>query len=422
MSAAMPSPGSASAALVARHTRHFGQGRMQALTASGRVLVERDAAGSHIHDIDGRRFLDFFVASGVFNVGHRNPAVGAALEAALGHSEFGGVFYLSEDKAALAERLATSSPAGLEVVLPAIGGGEAIDLALKLAMAHTGRCGVICGEASYHGSTGLSAELGPQRLREWYPLAPLAVRRVPVGDLDALAAALDEEVAACVFEPLRSLVDGRRPGRAYWRDARHLLDANGTLLVIDEVVCGMGRLGHLWGSALDDIRPDLLVAAKGLSGGYYPMAAVVCRPELLQSWGEVAWRAYSTYAWSNLGARVALAAIDEVERLLPAARARAAAFERALLDLAAAHPAVLTAVRRSGLHFVLEFDGHVLNGARFTDAMFERGVLTHASGAYPDAPGKLMPPLSFDDADVQEFLDKADDALAAAARSAGSTT
>lgn len=403
-------------ALLARYARCFGEARLNGLAASGRMLIERDADGAWITDIQGRRYLDFFLASGVFNVGHRNARLRAALDAALEDVEFGGVFYLSEARLELAEHLSRTTPDGLEVVLPAVGGGEAIDLALKLAMANTGRTRVVCGESSYHGSTGLSAELGPERLRTWYPLEPLPVCRVPVGDVAALRAAVDERTAACVLEPIRSLVDGRRPGPEYWREARRICDSCGALLIIDEVVCGMGRLGALWGSDVFGIEPDMLVTAKGLSGGVFPMAALVCRPGVVRPWGDAPYLAYSTYAWSNVGARVASAALDEVARLLPDARRQGDALDEGLRALLATHGDTLVDVRRTGLHWVLDFNPDVTTGSAITDALFERGVLIHASGAYPDAPAKLMPPLVLDDEQIGTFLDRADDALAGAKR------
>ncbi len=395
---------------IERYGKYLGDRRLRLVEESKKFVIEKTADGAYISDTSGRRYLDFFLATGVFNLGHRNPVLLGALRDALEEEDYGGVFYFSEAKGALARDLIESLEGKLDVVLPAVGGGEANDLAMKMAMAATGRQEFVCFEGAYHGSTGLTAALGPPMLREWFPLELVKVHRVPVGDLVALDATLSSNpVAACLFEPIRSLVDGKNAGPEYWTQVRKLCDRHGSKLIVDEVVCGLGRLGTLWGSQMQGIQPDMLVSAKGLSGGLYPMAAVALKADLLECWGDNAFRSYSTYAWSNIGARVAVAVLAETRRILPQANCRADALEHALDELRVRHPDLVRDVRRTGLHFVLETFPERMSGRELTLRMMERGVLLQASGAYPDAPAKLFPPLILESGHITELAEKLDD-------------
>lgn len=400
-------------AFATEYAPYFGRERMRALAASGKFICETGASGAYIRDLAGRQYLDCFLATGVFSLGHSNVNVRRALQQAITSESYSGVFYLSEAKAKLARKLAETMPAGLSVALPAVGGGEAIDLAIKLAAGVTGRKGVICCSNSYHGSAGLTAELGPPALKDWYPLRALDVTRVQTGDIEALREVLDDSVAAVVMEPIRSLYDGRKADAAYWAEVRALCDANGAKLIVDEVVCGMGRLGTLWGSSQFDIRADALVTAKGLSGGFFPMSALIVREELIAQWGDNPFRAYSSYAWSNVGARVAMAALDETERLLPLVAPVADALEVGLQALAADFPDTIAGIHRTGLHFVLEPRPGTVTGRDLTLQCLAGGLLLQASGAYPEAPPKLLPPLCLEPAHIDEICTKLSDALCA---------
>lgn len=391
---------------VDKYARYFDARRIRTIVDSGKFICEAAADGAYLRDVNGKQYLDCFLATGVFNLGHRNPEIERVLQQALKEESFGGVFYLSEAKARLSRDLVECSPPGLDVALPAVGGGEAMDLAIKLAAGATGRRRVVCAERSYHGSAGVSAELGPEALRSWYPLNALAVTRVEPGDIDALRSALDETVAAVVLEPIRSLVDGRKADAMYWRQVREACDAVGAKLIIDEVVCGMGRLGAVWGSELFDIRPDVLVTAKGLSGGFFPMAALVLRSNLLDGWSGNAFRSYSTYAWSNVGARVASAALAETARLLPQAMSVGDQLTVALQQVKQEFPGTIREVQRTGLHFVLNLHEGAVTGQKLTLKALANGLLLQASGAYPDAPAKLMPPLILQAAHVDEICQK----------------
>jgi acetylornithine/succinyldiaminopimelate/putrescine aminotransferase len=397
---------------LAEYARYFGLRRVQAIEKLGYLVIEASGEGPWVVDTEGRRYLDLWGVGGVNSLGHRHPSLVAAMQQALRDEDFGSLFFFSEAKARLAEALARTTPAGLEVTWSCVTGSEAIDQAIKLARGSTGRSEVLHADHGYHGVTGFALSMmGSDAMRAWAgPLAP-GFRAVPYGDAAALAAAIGERTAAVVLEPVRTDFDGRAPEPGYFAEVRRLCDAHGAKLIIDEVVTGMGRLGHLWGSERFGIEPDLLVTAKGFSGGMFPMAAVVMRPEILDFWGDDPYRIISSYAWSNVGAVVSRAAIEETEKLLPRANAMGERLGRALEDLRARHPGVLRGVRRTGLLWALDFASETL-GAFFILALLQRGVIVVASAQNLAVP-KLYPPLILEDEQIAEFAEKADGVLRA---------
>jgi acetylornithine/succinyldiaminopimelate/putrescine aminotransferase len=347
---------------------------------------------------------------GTFSLGHRNPAVMNAMKAAIDDEDFGSLFFFSEAKAQLAEKLAQCTPGRLETTHPTVTGGEAIDLSIKLARGSTGRTEILHADHAYHGCTGFALSMmarGPMRdFAE--PLIP-DFTEVRYGDADDLAAKISERTAAVVLEAVRSDYDGTSPPPGYFDAVRRLCDASGAKLIIDEVVCGMGRLGHLWGCQYWNVEPDMLVLGKGFSGGAYPMSAVVTRPECLDFFGESPFRTISSFAWSNVGARVSHAALAETERLLPRLGTLGDALEKNLGVLQQRHCAVLTRVRRAGLLFALDFadDGA---GLGFLAHMFDLGVLVVASSQRMDVI-KLYPPLILEKEHIDEFCERLETAL-----------
>jgi acetylornithine/succinyldiaminopimelate/putrescine aminotransferase len=395
---------------VERYARFFGRGRVAAIERLGYLMIEASGEGPYVIDTEGRRFLDLWGVGGVHALGHRNPVLVSAMTEALRTEDFGSLFHFSEAKGRLAETLARTTPGRLEVTWPAVTGSEAIDQACKLARGATGRTQILHGDHGYHGVTGFALSMmGSPSMRAWAePLIP-DFQAVPYGDASALADAISERTAAVVLEPLRTDYDGRAPDPGYFAEVRRLCDVHGAKLVVDEVVTGMGRLGHLWGIDHWGVEPDMLVTAKGFSGGLYPMAAVVMRPEILDFWGDDPYRIISSYAWSNVGAVVSRTAIEETEKILPRARAMGDRLGRVVDELAARHPALVRGVRRTGLLWALDFRDEMA-GAFFVLGLFQRGVIVVASAQNLAVP-KLYPPLILEDEQIAEFAEKAEETL-----------
>ncbi|MCC7077961.1 MAG: aspartate aminotransferase family protein [Acidimicrobiia bacterium] len=399
---------------VEQYGRYFNSKRIECIQNLDFLFVEGSAEGPYFYDSTGKQYLDMWCMGGTFSLGHRNPAVVSAAEAAMADEDFGSLFFFSEAKGELARRLADCTPGRLETTHPVVTGGEAIDLAIKVARGATKRTEILYADQAYHGCTGFALSMmAPGDMRDYAePLVP-DFTEVRYGDAEDIAAKISERTAAVVLEPVRTDADMAIPPAGYFSEVRRLCDEHGAKLVIDEVVCGMGRLGNLWGCEYWDVEPDMLVTAKGFSGGVYPMSALVTRPECLDFFGESPFRQISSFAWSNLGARVSTAALDETQRLLPGLATLGDQIEERLLALQKAHPTVLLDVRRAGMMFAMELP-NVEIGLQFFDELFLRGVLIVPSSQRFDVM-KLYPPLILESEQVDTFADRMEASLAALA-------
>ncbi|RLC58854.1 MAG: hypothetical protein DRI30_02005 [Chloroflexi bacterium] len=406
----MTSPTLTSERFIEQYGRFFGGQRIATIHNLGYLLVEAWGEGSYIFDAEGKRYLDFWNVGGVNSLGHRNPAVVAAMEEATRTQDYGSLFFFSEAKGRLAETLARTTPGRLEATLPAVTGSEAVDQSIKMARGTTGRTEILHGDHGYHGVTGFSLTMiGAADMREWAePLIP-DFRAVRYGDIESLREAISERTAAVLLEPMRTDYDGRAPDADYFPEVRRLCDEFGAKLIIDEVVTGMGRMGYMWGIDHWGVEPDMLITAKGLSGGMYPISAVVMRPEILDFWGANPYRNISSYAWSNIGAVVARTAIEETERLLSQANEMGNRLAAVLDDLAARYSGALRSVRRTGMLYALDFRDDPA-GMLFMLGMFQRGVIVVGSSQNMAVP-KLYPPLIIGDEQIAEFAEKAEDTL-----------
>ena len=179
-----------------RFADHVSSGKVAFYNQAGLNFVMGKRQGIYMWDVDGRRLINCHSNGGVFNLGHRHPRIVAALERAVAELDIGNHHLVSEARALLAERLVEMSPADINHVIFGVSGGEAVDMAIKLARGYTGRPTVISAIGGYHGHTGLALAAGESLYSE--PFAPLAPHfvQVPFGDLAALEAVMDEHVAA----------------------------------------------------------------------------------------------------------------------------------------------------------------------------------------------------------------------------------
>jgi ornithine--oxo-acid transaminase len=239
------------------------------------------AEGAHLYDADGNRYLDWLGGFGMFNVGRNNPRVRAALQEVL-ELDTPGKLALGVNPlgAILADELLKRSPASLGRVLFTSSGTEAVEAAIKIGRAATGRTRVVSVERGFHGLTlgALSASGDPAFSERFEPLVP-GFSRIPFDDLDALEALLRaEDVALFVVEP----VVGHGlflPSPGYLEGAQELCRRYGTLFCVDEVQTGLGRTGKLFALEHWGLEPDVVTVAKSLSGGYVPVGATLFRAE-----------------------------------------------------------------------------------------------------------------------------------------------
>jgi ornithine--oxo-acid transaminase len=235
------------------------------------------AEGASLYDVEGRRFLDMLGGFGMFNAGRNNPRIREALVEALELDTPGSVqLGVSLLPGLLGEQLLARTPPTLERVLFTSSGTEAVEAALKLGRAATGRSRVVSTEHGFHGLTlgALSAGGDVHFTDRFGPLLP-GFSRVPFGDLDALERELrSEDVAIFIVEPIQGKgVNLPPPG--YLEGAQELCRRYGTLFCVDEVQTGLGRTGRLFAFEHWGLEPDLVPVAKSLSGGYVPVGALL---------------------------------------------------------------------------------------------------------------------------------------------------
>ena len=235
------------------------------------------AEGAYLWDSDGNRYLDMLGGFGMFNVGRNNPRIREALVEAL-ELERPGSVQLGVDAlpALLAEELLRRAPARLERALFTSSGAEAVEAALKLGRAATGRSRVLSAEHGFHGLTlgALSANASPEFTSRFGPLLP-GFERVPWNDLESLERELArEDVAVFLVEPVQGK-GVNLPGSGYLEGAQELCRRYGTLFCVDEVQTGFGRTGRLLALEHWGLEPDLVTVAKSLSGGYVPVGALL---------------------------------------------------------------------------------------------------------------------------------------------------
>ncbi|MEO8276455.1 MAG: aminotransferase class III-fold pyridoxal phosphate-dependent enzyme [Thermoanaerobaculia bacterium] len=237
--------------------------------------------GVWLETSDGRRILDLYGGHAVALLGYGHPRLLQALAQQASALQFQSNAVPNLVRARAAEALVAFAPEGLEKAFFVNSGAEANENALRLAFRKTGRTKVVAIEGAFHGRTAAAAAVSWKSER-WYgfPAKPFEVEFVPRGDAERLDQAIDETVAAVILEPVQGLAGAYALGQDFLRRARELTRERGSLLIFDEVQCGLGRTGTAFAARLYDVTPDLLTVGKGLAGGL-PAAAVLASPEAL---------------------------------------------------------------------------------------------------------------------------------------------
>ncbi len=346
--------------------------------------------GSWLVDEGGREWLDAYGGHAVAATGHSHPRVVRAIAEQAATLLFYSTAVPHANRERLAERLAARCPAPLGRVFFCNSGAEANENALGLARRHTGRQGVVSLRGGWHGRTvatlavtdGARYEDGARRAG-----APLS-RKVAPDDVAALDAAVDDSTAAVIIEPVQGLGGARDLAPEFVAAARRITRDRGTLLIFDEIQCGVGRCGAFTAAEAYGVVPDFLTMAKGLASGL-PIGAVVTTPDVgdrLQI-GDLG----STFGGGPVPCAAALATLDVIEEegLIRNAIDVGAELRRGALALG------VKRVSGRGLLLGLHLDQPAVTVQR---ALFQRRVLTGTSS--DPAVLRLMPPLSFSAAEA----------------------
>jgi putrescine aminotransferase len=377
---------------------HVNRGKAAALQAMGVDIVIGEREGGRFRDAyDGRWFWNCHCNGGVFNLGHRHPAVVGALRAALDHLDVGNHHLLSGWRARLAEQLSASTADRLPYALFTPSGSEAVDLALTLARGHTGRQKIVAATGAYHGLAGFARAASDPRWSEPYGERLPGFADVPYNDLDRLSAELDGGAAAVILESIPATLGFPPPAPGYLREAGELARRNGALLVLDEVQTGLGRTGTPWFYQQEEAEPDIVITGKGLGGGLYPVSAALITEELEGFFDERPFAYVSTFGGSELGCAVASAVIAETSspELIDRVHALGERFEQGFDGL----PFEL---RRRGLTMGLSFEGPE-GGVEAAKKLIDAGVFA-VFAEHDHSVTQFKPPLILTAGEADEII------------------
>ncbi|HIE17597.1 MAG TPA: aspartate aminotransferase family protein [Dehalococcoidia bacterium] len=398
--------------IISRFADYVSSGKAETFKMFGLDFIFGRREGAYVWDItNGKKLINCHCNGGVFNLGHRNPKVIAALTSALEELDIGNHHLISEQRAMLAEKLAQLTPGDITYTVFGVSGGEAVDLAIKLARGYSKKLKIISAIGGYHGHTGLALATGDEQYRQPFGPNPPGFVQVPFGDIAALEKELDESTAAVIFETVPATSGMPVPPEDFYVEVRRLCLERGALLIIDEIQTGLGRTGKLWGIEHFQVVPDIMVIGKGLSGGIYPMSATCFRKELESFFREHPFIHVSTFGGAEVGCPVALAVLEEssrpefLEHVVNLARLFAQGFE----ELKKKHPTILVRLRQLGLMMGIEMVNEQC-GPIMTRACYDHGLLSIYANNDRRV-SQLLPPLNIDEGLAYEILERLDGAL-----------
>ncbi|MFD0690737.1 aminotransferase class III-fold pyridoxal phosphate-dependent enzyme [Actinomadura fibrosa] len=407
-------PGPAAAEVFAAASAHLVAGIAERQRILGSGAYETAAEGAEVRLSSGRTVLDF----GSYAVplfGHRPAPVLDAVRGALDGMPVSTRLLANPHAALLAARLAALlDPGRLSRVSFGLNGADAVETALKLAIARTGRPSVLAVEGGFHGKSMGALAVTHDPLRRGPVQGFLGDARHVPPEPDAVArAAAEAPFAALIVEP----VQGEGGGRALPPDLlrRWSADAHaaGALVLADEIQCGLRRCGPVSVAVAEGVRPDAVLLGKALGGGVMPLSAVVGTPELFAPLAADPYFHTATFGGHPASCAAGLAALDLLDGVAERLPAVAAGLARGVADLAAAHPGIVADVRSTGLLGAVEFTGEAVAGLAVLEAG-RRGLLAAQSLSRP-AVVKLLPPAVTSTAQ----LERAFAILDASCRSAG---
>ena len=367
---------SSKAEVIEKSIKYWNPDKTKFWQKAGIDLVIDKREGYVIHDMDGRRLIDLHLNGGTYNLGHRNAELVATLKQALDHFDIGNHWFPSVARTALAESLIDISP-GMKYAVFAAGGAEAVDIALKSARYATKRRKIVSIVKGYHGHSGLSVATGDARFTKIFLSdQPDTFIQVPFNDIAAMENALKgNDVAGLIMETIPATYGFPMPREGYLDACRELARKYGAMYIADEVQTGLMRTGSMWGWQSYRIQPDIMVTAKGLSGGLYPISACLVNEQAGEWLNEDGAAHISTTGGAELGCVVAHKVIEMLLRPDVAANVLTvtAFMANAMKDMMARHGDIFNGVRQKGLILGLEFN-QPEGAVAVSRALYEHGV------------------------------------------------
>jgi ornithine--oxo-acid transaminase len=360
------------------------------------VVIDR-AEGVWVYDVDGKKYLDCLSAYSAVNQGHVHPKILAALLEQAKKVTLTSRAFRNDQLPLLYKEL--SELTGYEMSLPMNSGAEAVETALKLARKWAYRvkgiprhqAEIITCAGNFHGRTISIVTFSTEPLYrdDFGPFTPGFVT-VPYGDAEAIRKAITPNTAAVMLEPIQGEGGVIVPPDGYLRQVAETCRQNNVLLIADEIQTGLGRTGKLFAAQHEGVRPDITVIGKALSGGFYPVSAVLADEDLLGLFtpGEHG----STFGGNPLGAAVARAAIKVLvdEKLSERAEQLGTYFMEQLAEMPSPH---VEEVRGRGLLIGVELKPEAKGARRFCEALQDRGILAKETHEHVI---RFAPPLVID--------------------------
>jgi ornithine--oxo-acid transaminase len=370
------------------------------------VVISR-GEGVWVHDVDGNRYLDCLSAYSAVNQGHAHPKILQALIDQASKVTLTSRAFRNDQLPLLYKQL--SEMTGYEMSLPMNSGAEAVETAVKIARKWGYECKhipknqaeIIVAHGNFHGRTiSIISFSSEESYKENFgPFTPGFVT-VPYGDADAVASAITPNTAAILIEPIQGEGGVLIPPAGYLRRLRQLCDQHKVLLIADEIQTGLGRTGKLFACHHEDVRPDVTVIGKALSGGFYPVSAVLSDKAVLGLFkpGQHG----STFGGNPLGAAVARAALGVIseEKLIENSARLGEYFLDQLAEIPSRH---VKEVRGRGLLIGVELKPSAGGARRFCEALQKNGVLAKETHMHVI---RFAPPLIIDKQTIDWALDR----------------
>jgi acetylornithine/succinyldiaminopimelate/putrescine aminotransferase len=361
------------------------------------IAIEK-AEGIYLYGPDGKRYTDLISGIAVSAIGHRHPKVVQAIKEQLDKHLHIMVFgeYIQEAPNLLARRLTELLPPNLNCSYFVSSGTEANEGALKLAKRYTGRTEIISCRKSYHGSTHGSLSVSGNEIKKaaFRPLLP-DVKFIEFGNIDDLHH-ITERSACLIIETIQGDAGVRIPSKEYLQAVRKRCYDTGTILILDEIQCGMGRTGKLFAFEHYDISPDILTIAKAFGGGL-PIGAFIADKKMMQTFTHDPMLGHiTTFGGNPVCCAAALATLNVImeEHLLDEVEEKGKLFEQCLK-----HPAIKE-IRRIGLMFAIDFDSAERVNA-IVNYTKEKGIICYWFLSHPYS-FRIAPPLTITKDQIKE--------------------
>jgi acetylornithine/succinyldiaminopimelate/putrescine aminotransferase len=416
------------------HEKYINRTLVSVQRTIGFDKIYANARGAYLYDLDGQEYLDFLSGYSVYNIGRNHPTVKQAIKDVL-DLDLPNMVQMdcSLLSGVLAEALVKKMPAHLNSVFFCNSGAEAMEGAIKFARAATGRGGLVSLSGAFHGlSLGALSIMGNPHFQDGFGPYLDGCHRVNIGDLPAVETLLSKgDIAAVIIEPVQG--KGVKTAKDnFFAEVQALCRKYGTLLISDEVQCGLGRTGKWMGFEHWDLEPDIVTLAKSLSGGYVPIGAIMMRRDIYQKTFNQLDRCVvhsSTFGRNNLAMACGLATLQVIddENLVENAAKMGDLLIAKLEELKARH-SVIKEIRGKGLILGIEFHEPREMAARLgwkalhkmeinlftqmvvTSLLSRHRILTQVAAHGLDTL-KILPPLMITPVEVEKFVSALDQVL-----------